>query len=54
MSQEENSNLTAFECREIRKALHEGEWWLTDSVNIETLFRVIQSTRLKTAKKADE
>ncbi len=29
MRQKENSDLAAFDGREIRKALHEGEWWFS-------------------------
>lgn len=37
MSQEGNSNLAAFEGREIRKTLHEGEWWFSVIDVIEVL-----------------
>ena len=37
MSQEEKSNLAAFEGREIRKTLHEGEWWFSVIDVIEVL-----------------
>lgn len=37
MSQEENSNLAAFEGREIRKTLHAGEWWFSVIDVIEAL-----------------
>jgi hypothetical protein len=37
MSQEEKSNLVAFEGREIRKTLHEGEWWFSIIDVIEVL-----------------
>lgn len=37
MSQEEKSNLAAFEGREIRKTLHEGEWWFSVIDVIEAL-----------------
>ncbi len=37
MSQEEKSNLAAFEGREIRKTLHAGEWWFSVIDVIEVL-----------------
>ena len=37
MSQEEKSNLAAFEGREMRKAFHEGEWWFSVIDVIEAL-----------------
>ena len=37
MSQKENSNLAVFEGREIRKSLHEGEWWFSVIDVIEAL-----------------
>lgn len=37
MSQEENSNLATFDGHEIRKTLHEGEWWFSVIDVIESL-----------------
>jgi hypothetical protein len=37
MNQEENACLAALERREIRKTLHEGEWWFSVIDVIESL-----------------
>jgi prophage antirepressor-like protein len=37
MSQEENSNLVAFDGYEIRKTSHKGEWWFSAIDVIESL-----------------